>query len=132
VPFSSVARLGDVVYFDAALMILDPKSAPPPFGGGFPTFQKLVNHAIINWQILPSDRLVVETDNEYLDFWLEYSSPIYINFNETSFIRSMGQPSKDPGAPLFQMITKFVAAAMDAHPEVFGDREKKKGNAKRK
>jgi hypothetical protein len=132
VPFSSVARLGDIVYFDAALMVLDPKSKPPPIGGGFPTFQKLVNQAIIDWKILPSDRLVVETDNEYLDFWLEYGSPLYVNFNETSFIRAMQQPSKNPGAPLFRMITKFVAAAMDAHPELFGETEKKKGKGKRK
>jgi hypothetical protein len=28
------------------------------------------------------------------------------------------------------MITKFVAATMDAHPELFGETEKKKGKGK--
>jgi hypothetical protein len=111
-------HLGDVVYFD------DPRSE---VDASFPTFQTLGNHAIIDRHFLSPDRLVIKTDNEYIDFRLEYSSPLDINFNTMSFIRSIRQPSKDPGAPLFQMITKFVAAAMDAHPELLDGPEGRKG-----
>jgi hypothetical protein len=48
VSFSFVTRLGNVVYFDAALMVLNLKSAAPPIGSSFPTFQNLVNHTIMD------------------------------------------------------------------------------------
>jgi hypothetical protein len=118
-PFSSVSRIGDIVFFDPSLMIIDPTAAPPTKSTEFINFAKLINSEIIDWKPLPTDSLVVETECDYLDFWFRYGSPIYIRFNESSFARAAVGPRLPKEPPLFEMMTKIVGAAASAHPEVF-------------
>jgi hypothetical protein len=118
-PFSGVSRIGDIVFFDPSLMIIDPTAPPPTKSTEFLNFAKLINHEIIDWKPLPTDSLVVETECDYLDFWFRYGSPIYIRFNESSFARAAGGPRLPKEPPLFEMMTKIVGAAAAAHPDVF-------------
>jgi hypothetical protein len=47
-PFSSVSRIGDNVFFDASLMIIDPTAPPPIKSTEFVNFTKLINSEIID------------------------------------------------------------------------------------
>jgi hypothetical protein len=118
-PFSAVARLGDVVYFDPSLMVLDPNE-PPAKAPDAPTFAKLINQAFPEWRILPSDASVEDLENEYFDFWLLYGAPIYMHFAEDTFRKAVTNKGTTLGSPaLFEMIQRIAGAAAAAHPALF-------------
>jgi hypothetical protein len=118
-PFSAVPRLGDVVYFDPMMMVLDPK-LPPTKAPDALNFAKLINAEIIDWNILPSDSSVADIENEYLDFWLLYGSPIFLHFDEDTFRRAVSRQNQTLGSPaLFEIVWRIVGAAIADHREIF-------------
>jgi hypothetical protein len=118
-PFSAVARLGDVVYFDPSMMLLDPTKRLAKSPDAL-NFAKLINQEFANWNILPSDSSVADLENEYLDFWLPYGSPTYWHFEEEMFRRAVKKSKKTLGSPaLFEIMTRIIDRAVPDHPAAF-------------
>jgi hypothetical protein len=118
-PFGGVSRLGEVVYFDPALMVLNPADVPAqPTEAG--SFSRYINQEIIEWKPIPSDLSVADVENDYLDFWLLYGSPTYLHFTEETFERAIKGDTNSTGSQLlFAIIKRVVAAAVKDHPDIF-------------
>lgn len=117
-PFASVSKVGDVVYFDSSLMVIDPKDVPKD--NSETTWQKYINREMVEWNPLPSDLSVDDFNNEYIDFWLKYQSPTYIHFTNETFTSAVAKANRSMGSEgLFKIIKRIVSNAKKDHPEVF-------------
>lgn len=122
-PFSAVSSKGDVVFFDPSLMVLDPSQNPmemtPISTPQKLTFQKYINNRITNWTPMSTALSVDDYNNEYLDFWLKYSSPTFVHFQNDVFVSAVNGKNQSTGSPgLYAIIKKNVEEAMKANPEI--------------
>ncbi|OHT08635.1 hypothetical protein TRFO_22710 [Tritrichomonas foetus] len=120
-PFSAVSKKGDVVFFDTSLMVLDPNMPPPdPKNTDF-KFSKFITRNI-EWNPLSTDLSVEDYSNEYIDFWLKYSSPTFIHFDDDTFKKAASGNEKSHGSQgLYAIIKRIILGAKEKHPEIFTD-----------
>jgi hypothetical protein len=117
-PFSAVSRVGEVVWFDPTLMVLDP-SQRPTFSAAKDSFSDF-SKTEMTWKPLRPELSVEDVAHEYMEFWLRYLSPTYIHFTMDTFDRAVrGKEVGEGSIGLFQMIRSIVKSAAEGHPELF-------------
>ena len=110
-PFSAVSNRGDSIFFDTSLMILDPTQELNP-DSSTKNFHNLANSQNFDWNPLRTDSSVEDYSNEYIDFWLGYSKPIYIHFSVDVFRNALRGSKSTPGSKgLYNIISGIVQKA---------------------
>jgi hypothetical protein len=118
-PFGAVSRIGEVVYFEPNLMILDPTNKIKEIKE-MESFSKFINQEITDWRPIPSELSVADVDHDYLNFWLLYGTPTFIHFGEDTFQKAVrGEKNSTGSFALFDIIRPAVAAAVKDHKELF-------------
>ena len=107
-PFSAVSQRGDIVFFDTHLMIINPQEKIEEAENEY-SFSKFINNKFINWNSLSTDLSVEDYDNDFLDFWMKFSSPTYIHFNDDTFKRAYEGKSFGSGSrAIFQLLKRNI------------------------
>ncbi|KAH0787513.1 hypothetical protein GPJ56_008507 [Histomonas meleagridis] len=110
-PFSAVSNRGDAIFFDTSFMVLDPKQKLQQ-DKSTKKFYDLANGQIIDWNPLRTDSSVEDYSNEYIDFWLRYSTPIYIHYADDVFSNALSGSGQTTGSKgLYKIILEIVQKA---------------------
>ena len=119
-PFSAVSKKGDIVYFDTSLMVIDPQNKVTGNENNEQHFKKFINKVFSEWNPLSTDLSVEDYNNEYIDFWLKYSQPTFIHFDESVYKSALKNEKESSGSQgLYRIILDIVNNAKTAHLDIF-------------
>jgi hypothetical protein len=78
---AAVPLQGDIVYPDKAMIVFDPSNMRDPIF----TMHGEYKGSLDKWFNLPSEFSVLDYENDFLDFWMSFSSPTYIHYSKSTF-----------------------------------------------
>ena len=107
---AAVPQQGDIVYPDTAMLVVDPRNMTESLFKSFGGYKGPLD----KWFNLPSEFSVYDYNNDFLDFWMTYSSPTYIHYSSQTYqeLVNGAKKTEDGSYQIYKVLKLIYSDAM--------------------